>query len=131
MGKVYDPSYFMYFEEIDVGWRAHLLGYKVVYVPSSAVHHLGAATASRMGSIMDYYHYRNKIWTFRKNSRFPLTQLLMVPIAFTTLLMITRFSLLGGWSFGVGVLKYVFTKKEKTPNLDKISLKEQLKMFFI
>lgn len=131
MGEVYDPDYFLYFEEIDVGWRARLLGYKVVVVPQSVVNHLGSATASRMGSIMDFYHYRNKIWTFRRNSRFPLTQLFMVPISITTMAMIMYFSIMKKWGFGISVFKYVFTKKEKTPGLDKIPLKDHLKLFFV
>lgn len=131
MGELYDPSYFMYFEEVDVCWRARLLGYKVFYVPSSIVYHLGSATASRMGNIMKFYHYRNKIWTFKKNSRFPLTQLFMVPILFTTLFMILYFTVTKKWKYGIRVLKHIFSKVEKTSGLNRISLKDQLKLFFI
>lgn len=131
MGKVYDSSYFIYFEEIDVCWRARLLGYKVLFVPQSIVYHLGAATASRMGNIMNFYHYRNKIWTFKKNSRFPLTQLFMVPISITALFMILYLSVTKKWGHGIRVLKYIFSKKEKTPNINRISLKDQLKLFFV
>jgi len=131
MGKVYDPMFFIYFEEVDVCWRARLLGYKVVFVPKSILFHKGAATASKMGGIMKFYHYRNKIWTFKKNSRFPLTQLFMVPIFISTLFMILYFTATKKWNYGISVLKYVFSKKEKTPGIDRISLKDQLKLFFI
>jgi len=131
MGELYDPSYFMYFEEVDTCWRARLLGYNVFYVPSSIVYHLGSATASKMGNIMKFYHYRNKIWTFKKNSRFPLTQLFMVPIFISTFFMILYFTATKKWNYGISVLKYVFSKKEKTPGINRISLKDQLKLFFI
>jgi GT2 family glycosyltransferase len=130
MGEIYDPDYFMYFEEIDVCWRARLLGYKVIYVPKSVVNHLGAATAEKMGTIMDFYHYRNKIWTFRKNTRAPLTQLIMIPVSITTLLTMFYFILKKDWKFGITPLRYVFTKKEKTTGIDKISIKDHIRMFF-
>ena len=130
MGTVYDNPYFMYFEEVDVCWRARLLGYDIYYVPTSVVNHLGSATAKNefSGSLMKYYHYRNKIWTFRKNTRFPLTQLLMVPIAFSTIFMISKWRVKGKMSYGVSSLKYMFTKWKKTSELKKISLKDQLKI---
>ena len=131
MREVYDTSYFIYYEEIDVCWRARLLGYKVFFVPKSIVNHLGAATAERMGNIRAWYHYRNKIWTFRKNLRPPLSQTLMIPVSITSLVMIVYLSLINKWGQGTNVFKYIFTKKEKSPDLDKISLKDQLKLFFV
>ncbi|MBI2549272.1 hypothetical protein HYW21_08035 [Candidatus Woesearchaeota archaeon] len=35
----FDPSYVIYFEDVDLAWRAWLYGYKVVYVPMSVVYH--------------------------------------------------------------------------------------------
>jgi len=131
MGKIYDDDFFIYFEEIDVCWRARLLGYKVVFVPKSVVYHKGAATASRVGWIMKFYHYRNKIWTFRKNTRPPFTQLLMVPISITAVMMILYFTARGEWDYGITPLKYMFTKKEKSKELKGVSLKDQIRMFFI
>jgi len=131
MGRVYDASYFIYFEEVDVCWRSRLLGYRVFFVPKSIVYHLGAATAGRMGSIMAFYHYRNKIWTFRKNTRFPLTQFLMIPISIMTLFMTAYLATRKRWGYGIQPLKYVFAKKEKTPTVNQISLKDQLKLFFV
>lgn len=129
MGRLYDPSFFMYFEEIDVCWRAMLLGYSVYYVPSSVVHHVGSASSSSSGNIMKYYHYRNKIWTFKKNSRFPLDKLFMIPIFITTFLTMLQYKASGKWKYGISVLKYIFSKKEKTKGIEKISLKDQIRLF--
>lgn len=107
----FDPSYFAYFEDVDLCWRVRLLGYKVVYAPKSVAYHKGSGASKTM----KFYHYRNKIWTFKKNLRFPLTQILMVPIAAITLVM-----------YGIEPLKYMFSKMEKSSGLDRISLKEQL-----
>ena len=131
MGKVYDDPYFMYFEEVDVCWRARLLGYDVFYVPSSIVHHVGSATSVSdefVGGIMKYYHYRNRIWTFRKNTRLPITQFFMIPIALTTVSMIVYWTFYGKMKFGISVLKHLFTRKQKTEGLSRLSLKEQISL---
>ncbi len=130
LGRLYDPSFFMYFEEVDVCWRAMLLGYDVYYVPNSLVHHTGSASSSKAGSIMKFYHYRNKIWTFKKNLRFPLDAIMMVPISAMTLAMIAYWTVLGKWDQGIRVMKYVFLRKEKNPVVRKVPLKDQIRLFF-
>jgi len=35
----FDPAYFAYFEDVDLGWRLWLMGYKVVYAPRAVVYH--------------------------------------------------------------------------------------------
>ena len=35
----FDERYFMFFEDVDLGWRLWLLGYRVRYVPASLVYH--------------------------------------------------------------------------------------------
>lgn len=40
----FDEDYFFYFEETDLCWRAHLLGYEVYFAPCSLVLHKGGAT---------------------------------------------------------------------------------------
>jgi len=37
----------------------------------------------------------------------------------------------GKWKYGIDVLKHVFSKIEKSPGLDKVSLNDQLKLFYI
>ena len=39
-----DDFFFIYSEEMDLGWRMNLAGYKQYYVPSSVIYHLGSAT---------------------------------------------------------------------------------------
>jgi GT2 family glycosyltransferase len=35
----FDPDHFMYYEDLDLGWRARLAGWTALYVPSSSVRH--------------------------------------------------------------------------------------------
>ena len=40
----FDERYFMFFEDVDLGWRLWLLGYRVRYVPGSIAYHRHHAT---------------------------------------------------------------------------------------
>jgi GT2 family glycosyltransferase len=53
----FDPEYFAYFEDVDLGWRLWLLGYTVVYAPEAVVRHIGGATGRRAGA-----HKRYTLW---------------------------------------------------------------------
>jgi len=99
----FDERYFAYFEDIDLCWRARLKGYKVVYVPTSVV----------------------------KNLRTPLMQMFLPFVAASTVFMVTYWQMKGKWKYGIDVLKHVFSKIEKSPGLDKVSLNDQLKLFYI
>lgn len=45
-GYLFDNSYFFYGEDVDLGMRIRLLGYKVFYIPGSIVYHAGSASRS-------------------------------------------------------------------------------------
>ena len=40
----FDEDFFAYLEDIDLSFRANLLGYKCLYVPDAVVYHVGSAT---------------------------------------------------------------------------------------
>jgi hypothetical protein len=42
---LFDPNYFFYHDDCDLGWRVRLAGFKVVSVPSSLVYHKGRGTS--------------------------------------------------------------------------------------
>jgi GT2 family glycosyltransferase len=46
----FDESFFGYFDETDLCWRLHRLGYKILFVPESVIYHMGSATSSVGGS---------------------------------------------------------------------------------
>lgn len=43
----FDSNFFAYYEETDLCWRAHLRGYKIMYVPEAKIYHLGSGTSRR------------------------------------------------------------------------------------
>lgn len=64
----FDDRYFMFFEDVDLGWRLWLLGHRVRYVPASKVFHRHHATVSRYGKWREHYLLeRNALFTIYKN----------------------------------------------------------------
>jgi GT2 family glycosyltransferase len=88
-GYLLEPGYFMYYDDPDLGWRTHLLGYKVVYVPKSVILHKRGGTAGTRTSLIHYLFHRNQIITFYKNLEMKnvikIMPLLFVNLFFTSL----------------------------------------------
>ena len=63
----FDDDYFSYVEDIDLGFRLRLIGYRCIYLPSAVVHHVGSGSTSRRSDLSVYYGQRNLVWTFVKD----------------------------------------------------------------
>jgi len=64
----FDEDFFCYFEDVDLGFRSRLAGYKCLLVPSARVYHVGSATTGGQQSYFSvYYGHRNMVWTFVKD----------------------------------------------------------------
>jgi GT2 family glycosyltransferase len=63
----FDEDYFIYYEETDFCWRARLLGYRVVTVPTARVYHLGGATSGGATPQTIHLRRRNQLTTLVKN----------------------------------------------------------------
>jgi GT2 family glycosyltransferase len=65
----FDPTFFTICEDIDLGWRIRLNGYKVVYVPQSVVYHFGSGTRKKVQDSEKSYYYnsRNSLIMLIKN----------------------------------------------------------------
>lgn len=46
----FDPSYFAYLEDVDLGWRLWAAGYRVTYAPRALVRHRSMATSQALGN---------------------------------------------------------------------------------
>lgn len=69
-GEFFDESYFAYYEDLDIGWRAQLLGWKAYYIPAAVAYHY------RGGGVADLQ--RNKHW-FEHIPFFPNVSLTQKP----------------------------------------------------
>lgn len=63
----FDEAFFSYFEDVDLGFRLQLRGYRCLYVPKAVVHHVGSATFGTLSDFAFYHSHRNLVWTFFKN----------------------------------------------------------------
>lgn len=72
----FDEAHFAYLEDIDVGWRARLAGFRNLYVPAAKVLHAGSGTSgSRYNEFKVSLSSRNNIYMIWKNM--PFFQLLL------------------------------------------------------
>ncbi len=63
----FDEDYFAHQEEIDLCWRAKNNGYKVFYVGTSYVYHIGGATLENTKPKKTFLNFRNSLFTLLKN----------------------------------------------------------------
>ncbi|MEH6514803.1 glycosyltransferase family 2 protein [Maribacter arcticus] len=63
----FDADYFAHQEEVDFCWRAKNHGYKIMYVGTSKVYHLGGSTLSNMNPKKTYLNFRNSLFSITKN----------------------------------------------------------------
>lgn len=64
----FDEDFFCYAEDVDLGFRLRLAGYRCLYVPQSVAHHVGSGTTGGQHSNFSVYHgHRNLVWMFVKD----------------------------------------------------------------
>ena len=63
----FDEDYFAHQEEIDLCWRTQNIGYKVKYVGTSTVFHIGGATLQETNPHKTYLNFRNSLLNVVKN----------------------------------------------------------------
>ncbi|MGK0715086.1 glycosyltransferase [Leucobacter sp. W1153] len=64
----FDERYFMFFEDVDLGWRLNLKGYRYAYEPASLAFHKHHASMGKLGAHKETYLLeRNALYTLYKN----------------------------------------------------------------
>ena len=72
----FDPMHFAYLEDMDMGYRARIFGYRNVYVPEAKVLHFGSGfSGSRYNAFKVKLSSRNSVYVPWKNM--PLVQLVL------------------------------------------------------
>jgi len=65
---MFDPNFFFILEDVDLGWRMRLHGYRILFVPKSIVYHLsGASTRKRPKSLRVFHGVKNRLAMLLKN----------------------------------------------------------------
>lgn len=64
----FDEDFFAYYEDVDFGWRLWVLGYKVVFVPTSIVYHVHHGTSKAFSEDkLRFLKERNSLYSVFKN----------------------------------------------------------------
>ncbi|WP_421734388.1 glycosyltransferase [Cellulomonas sp.] len=64
----FDERFFMFYEDVDLGWRLNLLGHRVRYVPGSVAYHKHHVTMKKFGNFRESYLLeRNALLAMYKN----------------------------------------------------------------
>lgn len=64
----FDEDFFASHEDVDLSYRARLLGYRCRYVAEAVVRHHGSATLGSMSSFAVFHGQRNLEWVYFKNT---------------------------------------------------------------
>lgn len=64
----FDERFFMVYEDVDLSYRARLLGFRCWYAAEAIVRHAGSATLGVASPAAVYYGQRNLEWTWLKNT---------------------------------------------------------------
>lgn len=63
----FDDEFFAHMEEIDLCWRFHYLGHKIIYTPKTTVYHVGGGTLDYSSPFKTFLNYRNGLYLLQKN----------------------------------------------------------------
>jgi GT2 family glycosyltransferase len=64
---LFDEDFFLYVEDVDIGFRLRLAGYRALYVPTASVRHIGSAFVGKHSEFQIYHGHRNLVWVYIKN----------------------------------------------------------------
>jgi GT2 family glycosyltransferase len=64
----FDEDFFVSHEDVDLSYRARLLGYRCRYVADAVVRHRGSATLGRVSRFAVFHGQRNLEWMYVKNT---------------------------------------------------------------
>ena len=129
---LFDDKFFMYHEDVDLGWRLRLAGYQIVLEPRSVVYHKYSFAKA------DYkYHYmdRNRLLVYFKNYSW-WTLVVFAPAFVVMEAGICLFALKNGWlkhklsGYGWLILnwRYILKERNKIRRLRVIKDKEILRL---
>jgi len=75
----FDPAFFCYLEDVDLGFRLRLLGARCMQLRRAVVAHHGSAITGATSDFTLFHSFRNRLWLLWKNMPLPLL-LVAVPL---------------------------------------------------
>ncbi len=126
----FDESFFAYFEDVDISFRAQLAGWKVWYQPKAIAYHRIGSTSSKLGSFTRYHSVKNLFMLYVKNmpgwlfwKYLPLFAYTMFRMCGTSLLRGGIWAYLRGLSYFILHLPAVLKDRHQIQKSRKVSTK--------
>ena len=111
----YDPQYYMYHDDLELGWRARLAGYKIILAPQSIVYHKYEFSRSVR---MLYYMERNRYIAIFSFYKLPTILLILLPLAIMNIGMLF-YSIINGWFLTKLKVEWYFCKPSSWKHIMK------------
>lgn len=58
---LFDPKFFVYYEDADLCWRIRLSGYRIVCIPQSVVYHLRRGSTKKTRNLVLFHQRKNRL----------------------------------------------------------------------
>ncbi len=65
---LFDEDFFMYYEDMDLSWRARRRDWKILYVPEAVVRHIHCGSSVEWSPLFLYHVERNRLLMLAKNA---------------------------------------------------------------
>lgn len=129
---LFDNDFFAYFEDVDISFRAQLMGWKVKYQPKAIAYHRLSATASKISGFASYNTAKNFPLLYIKNMPGWLFYKYL-PLAFYWYVRMFAARLIRGgfWSFFKGWLMSVYFTPIKLVERHKIQKNRTVSIEYI
>ncbi|MCK4635616.1 MAG: glycosyltransferase [Candidatus Moranbacteria bacterium] len=116
--EYFDKNYFAYYEDVDLAWRLHLAGCKMMYVPTALLYHVHSATGINYSPFKAFHIHRNHYFNIIKNVPFfsLIKILLFMPIRYILLVL----SVVRGSGASAKIVSAKVEKVEKSESVVKI-----------
>ncbi len=75
----FDEDFFLLYEDVDLSFRAQIMGYKCLFVPEARVYHRSSASIVHDSPVSVYYGHRNLEWVYIQNMPFRLLVRTIIP----------------------------------------------------
>jgi GT2 family glycosyltransferase len=105
---LFDEKFFAYYEDIDISFRAHLAGWKVLFAPKAVAYHQIGATSSRIKGFTTYQTMKNVPMLFWKNVPWKFIPCILPRLFFAYWTMVAKAIVTGrGWPAIKGQLVFI------------------------
>lgn len=91
----FDEDLFSYYEDVDLGFRLRLAGYRALYVADAEVRHVGSGALGIHSDFAFYYSHRNLVWIFFANMPLPYLWLYLPVHMMTNIVYLFYYTLKG------------------------------------